>query len=79
MVIELINIYGLEVVQAYMKHIQDNAEVAVRELLRTVGEELIEDTQDSSITAADFMDDGSEVKLKLEVDEVRGEAVFDFT
>lgn len=79
MVKELINIYGLEVVQAYMKHIQDNAEVAVRELLRSVGEELIEDTQDSSITASDFMDDGSEIKLKLEVDEVKGEAIFEFT
>ena len=33
---ELIEEYSLPVVQAYMHHIQDNAEVAVRELLKTV-------------------------------------------
>lgn len=33
---ELISEFGLAVVQAYMKHIQKNAEVAVRELLKKV-------------------------------------------
>lgn len=31
---ELISSYGLEVVQAYMMHIQSNAELAVRDMLK---------------------------------------------
>merc|ERR1719228_1253580 len=37
LVLELINSYGLEVVQAYMGHIQSNAEVAVRDMLKDIG------------------------------------------
>ena len=36
LVCELIDGYGLDVVQAYMKHIQNNAEIAVRNLLKQV-------------------------------------------
>lgn len=39
LVIELIEAYGLEVVQAYMKYIQENAEVAVRDMLKEIGRE----------------------------------------
>lgn len=38
LVAELIESYGLDVVQAYMKYIQENAEVAVREMLKTIGQ-----------------------------------------
>ena len=34
---ELIDAYGLDVVQAYMAHIQANAEVAVRQVLKKFG------------------------------------------
>lgn len=37
LVVELIEAYGLDVVQAYMKYIQENAEVAVRDMLREIG------------------------------------------
>jgi 5-oxoprolinase (ATP-hydrolysing) len=37
LVTELINSYGLETVQAYMGHIQENAEVAVQDLLKIIG------------------------------------------
>ena len=37
LVSELIDGYGLDVVQAYMKHIQENAEVAVRDMLKEIG------------------------------------------
>lgn len=36
LVSELIDIYGLNVVQAYMKYIQENAEVAVRDMLKEI-------------------------------------------
>lgn len=36
MVKELIASYGMEVVQAYMLYIQENAEVAVREMLKEI-------------------------------------------
>ena len=33
---ELITAYGMDVVQAYMKYIQENAELAVREMLKEI-------------------------------------------
>ena len=36
---ELIDAYGLDVVQAYMNHIQENAEIAVRQVLKAYGRE----------------------------------------
>lgn len=36
LVCELINCYGLSVVQAYMKYIQENAEIAVRDMLKEI-------------------------------------------
>jgi 5-oxoprolinase (ATP-hydrolysing) len=33
----LIDAYGLDVVQAYMGYIQENAEIAVREMLKEIG------------------------------------------
>ena len=62
-----------------MKHIQDNAELAVRDMLSCVGKKLVEKIGCSSITASDFMDDGSEIRLKLDIDVAKGEAICDFT
>uniref|UniRef100_A0A0C9RU22 Oplah_2 protein n=2 Tax=Fopius arisanus TaxID=64838 RepID=A0A0C9RU22_9HYME len=76
---ELIDIYGLDVVQAYMGHIQSNAEMAVREMLTTVGEKLLRKTGSCCVTARDYLDDGSVIQLSLEVDVDKGEAVCDFT
>ena len=39
LVTELIDAYGLDVVQAYMNHIQENAEIAVRQVLKAYGRE----------------------------------------
>ena len=41
LVTELIDFYGLDVVQAYMAHIQENAEIAVRTVLRRFGREVL--------------------------------------
>lgn len=70
--------YGLGVVQAYMGHIQANAERAVRAMLATfsrrqglrpVG----------TVEAEDFMDDGTPIRLAVTIDRERGAAVFDFS
>ncbi|XP_015172875.1 PREDICTED: 5-oxoprolinase isoform X1 [Polistes dominula] len=76
---ELIDIYGLDVVQAYMGHIQQNAELAVRDMLKLVGNNLLQQSGSSSVTAVDYLDDGSPIKLRLDFDVEKGEAVCDFT
>jgi 5-oxoprolinase (ATP-hydrolysing) len=89
---ELIDEYGLGEVQAYMGHVQDNAELAVRDMLREAAERLLleqrgeggggvagEGADVVSLTAEDKMDDGSVIKLRLTLDRRAGSAVFDFT
>ncbi|XP_054840550.1 5-oxoprolinase [Eublepharis macularius] len=76
---ELIGHYGLEVVQAYMAHIQANAEVAVQEMLRDFSRRQGEAGQPLLVEAEDFMDDGSPIRLEVAVDPKEGKAVFDFT
>lgn len=49
--------YGLETVQKYMYHIRENAENAVRNLLRDVAKRL----GTNVLTAIDYLDDGSPV------------------
>lgn len=78
MVTELIDIYSLEVVQAYMGHIQNNAEVAVREMLKSVGKKLLQQTGTTTATAVDYLDDGSPIQFRLDIDIENGEAVCDF-
>lgn len=78
MVSELIEYYGLKVVQAYMNYIQKNAEVAVRDLLRIVGTRTLERTGKNVLTAQDYMDDGSLIQLTVSINVESGSAVFDF-
>jgi 5-oxoprolinase (ATP-hydrolysing) len=70
----LIEDYGEEVVQFYMKNIQDNAELSVRNLLKDVARRFGE----KSLQAVDYMDDGSPIRLRITIDASRGEAIFDF-
>jgi 5-oxoprolinase (ATP-hydrolysing) len=75
---DLIAQYSLEVVQAYMGHIQDSAELAVREMLRDLS--LREGLQElDTLRAVDHMDDGSAIQLAVTIDRKSGGAVFDFT
>lgn len=71
----LIEEYSLSVVQAYMKYIRDNAELAVRNLLKEVHHKY----QGSSLFAEDYMDDGTKIQLKVTIDSTNGSSVFDFT
>ncbi|PIA39036.1 hypothetical protein AQUCO_02700306v1 [Aquilegia coerulea] len=84
LILELIEQYGLEVVQAYMTHVQTNAEEAVREMLRSVSARVssLSSNQEEkalvTIEEEDYMDDGSAIRLKLTINAEKGEAVFDF-
>eukprot|EP00250_Pteridium_aquilinum_P010332 c19307_g1_i1 orf=305-4210(-) len=81
---ELIEHYGLDVVQAYMWHVQANAEAAVRQMLKSMASRAsklfaaIEVNKLVTLEAEDYMDDGSTIHLKLTIDKERGEAEFDF-
>ena len=70
----LIADYGADVVQFYMRNIQDNAERAVRNLLKGVAAR----NKGKALQAVDYMDDGSPICLKITIDSENGEAVFDF-
>lgn len=71
---ELIDVYGLDVVQAYMGHIQQNAELAVREMLRDIGRV----TPNQPLCATEYLDDGSPIHLSVTVDTDTGSAICDF-
>lgn len=70
----LIGDYGEDVVQFYMRNIQDNAELSVRNLLKDVSKRF----EGQDLSAVDYMDDGSPIRLKITIDANKGEAVFDF-
>ncbi len=61
--------FGLDVVQAYMGHVQDNAEESVRRVIEKLG-----DSEFSYPT-----DQGSTIQVKITVDKAKREATVDFT
>lgn len=71
----LIEEYGEEVVLFYMRQIQDNAELSVRNLLKEVSQKFA----GRDLSALDHMDDGTPIRLKISIDAEQGEAVFDFS
>uniref|UniRef100_A0A3Q3MNH3 5-oxoprolinase, ATP-hydrolysing n=1 Tax=Labrus bergylta TaxID=56723 RepID=A0A3Q3MNH3_9LABR len=76
---ELIDSYGLAVVQAYMGYIQSNAELAVRDMLRDFARRRGQQTGSLEVESEDFMDDGTPIRLRVQINEEKGSAVFDFT
>ncbi|EDW10305.1 5-oxoprolinase [Drosophila mojavensis] len=79
LVSELISSYSLNVVQAYMHHIQKNAELAVRDMLRQIGRDTLERTGSTVLVAQEFMDDGSPISLRVTIDPENGSALCDFS
>ena len=65
----MVDHFGLDVVHAYMKHVQDNAEESVRRVLGALG--------DGSFRYE--MDSGAEIRVAIRVDREAREAVIDFT
>ena len=75
---ELIGIYSLRVVQAYMRHIRKNAEETVRDMLRSFS--LSQGLPEIGyVSASDQMDDGTLIHLTVTIDRSTGSAEFDFT
>ncbi|KHJ79215.1 hydantoinase B/oxoprolinase, partial [Oesophagostomum dentatum] len=79
LVCDLIGEYGLDTVQAYMQHIQSTAEESVRNMLKEVGQRVLERTGSTRLQASDKMDDGTEIRLTVTINIEKGEALFDFT
>lgn len=75
LVAQLIDMYGLETVQNYMAFIQENAELAVRDMLKDIANRF----QCQRLEAQDLMDDGTVIMLKVDINVETGDAVFDFT
>ncbi|MFF1656407.1 hydantoinase B/oxoprolinase family protein [Streptomyces sp. NPDC058255] len=65
----MIEDFGLDVVQAYMKHVQDNAEEAVRRVIDT-----LEDGEFAYET-----DSGAVIRVRVSVDREKRSATVDFT
>ena len=65
----IIDHYSLEVVHAYMQHVQDNAEESVRQVLVQL--------KDSAFTYK--MDDGHQVSVSINIDQNSRSATIDFT
>ena len=61
--------FGLETVQAYMRHVQDNAEAEVRRVIGVL----------KTGRFACEMDDGSVIRVAVSIDAERQEAAIDFT
>jgi len=66
---KMVSHFGLDVVQAYMGHVQDNAEESVRRVIARLS--------DSAFTYK--TDQGSTIEVKITVDRDRREATVDFT
>ncbi|KAF4336972.1 hypothetical protein FBEOM_9162 [Fusarium beomiforme] len=69
----LCNEYSLEVVHKYMAGIQDNAELAVREFFKKLANE-----HPDPLSATDYLDDGTAMKVKITIDKDTGSAIYDF-
>ena len=70
----MVSQYGLAVVQAYMGHVQDNAEECVRRAI-----EALRDAEYVYPMDPDFDGRPREVRVRIGVDRARREAVVDFT
>ncbi|MBA4256940.1 MAG: 5-oxoprolinase, partial [Polaromonas sp.] len=65
--------FGLDVVQAYMGHVQDNAEEAVRRAITRLAARM----QDGHFTLA--LDNGAQIQVAVSLDAARRSAVIDFS
>jgi 5-oxoprolinase (ATP-hydrolysing) len=70
---KMVEQFGLDVVQAYMGHVQDNAEESVRRALVSLSTRL----KDSSFTLP--LDNGAKIQVAIRVDGAKRSAEIDFT
>ena len=67
--VRMVDHFGLDTVQAYMGHVQDNAEASVRRVLANL--------KDGAFTCP--LDDGGRICVRISVDRERRQATIDFT
>jgi 5-oxoprolinase (ATP-hydrolysing) len=67
--VKMVDHFGQDVVVAYMKHVQDNAEESVRRVIHKL--------RDGEFGVD--LDDGSHIHVKVTIDKVKREATVDFT
>ncbi len=67
--LRMVQRYGLATVQAYMQHVQDNAEACVRRAIQVL--------QDGNFTYP--MDDGSQIQVKIQINPSDRTVCIDFT
>ena len=67
--------------QAYMRHIQASAELAVRDMLKKFAGKISHFSGEDKVCihSEDFLDDGSIIKLSITISVSSGSAIFDFT
>ena len=70
----MVSQFGLDTVQAYMRHVQDNAEESVRMAIARLDPAL---TRDGRFTLP--LDNGSRIEVAVRIDRERRSAVVDFT
>lgn len=73
--LSMVEHYSLETVQAYMRHIQDNAEDCVRRVIHDLGQRLGADP----ISFTYPMDNGSQIHVTITLDLATNSATIDFT
>ena len=71
---DLIKEYGFPLVEYNMKSIRKNAENVVRDFLRNQARI----NSNKIISAVDYFDDGTPIKVQIKIDGEKGEAFFDF-
>jgi 5-oxoprolinase (ATP-hydrolysing) len=64
----MIDTHGIEVVRAYMQHVQSNAEKVMRRAISKI--------PDGAYQAADYLDDGTKLQVSMEIHE--DQAIIDF-
>jgi 5-oxoprolinase (ATP-hydrolysing) len=67
--LRMVEQFGLDVVRAYMRHVQDNAEESVRRVITRLTDGEFEYT----------LDNGAVIRVKVSVDHGQREAIIDFT
>lgn len=70
---KMVEQFGLDVVQAYMRHVQDNAEEAVRRAIDRLATRL----KDGQFTLP--LDNGAQIRVAVRIDAAGRSAVIDFT
>ena len=70
---KMVEQFGLDVVQAYMGHVQDNAEEAVRRAITQLSHRL----KDGQFTLS--LDNGAQIQVAVRIDAASRSAVVDFT